>query len=72
VERIAYVCMDVAPVNNKSDGLCLRQEIECGTPGRRENSGIESGRRFAGEEVRGWIHSNLAWVTSHMIECRLK
>ena len=36
MERIAYVCMDVAPVNNKSEGLCLRQEIECGTPGRRE------------------------------------
>ena len=34
-ERISYVCMDVAPVNNKSDGLCLRQEIEGWTSGRQ-------------------------------------
>jgi hypothetical protein len=27
VERISYVCMDVAPVNNKSDSLWFRQEI---------------------------------------------
>lgn len=31
VSKEYLVCMDVAPVNNKSDGLWLRQEIESGT-----------------------------------------
>jgi hypothetical protein len=35
--------MDTAPVNNKSDGLWLRQGIAGGTSRRRENSGIELG-----------------------------
>ena len=56
VERISYVCVDVAPVNNKSDGLWLRQEIGGGTSGRRENSGIEPGRRFTQEDVRRQTH----------------
>ena len=37
--------MNVAPVNNKSDGLWLRQEIGGGTSRWRENSGIQPGRR---------------------------
>jgi hypothetical protein len=27
-------CINVSPVNNKSDGLRVRQEIEGGTPGK--------------------------------------
>ena len=38
--------MDVTPINNKSDGLWLRQEIGGGTSGRRKDSGIEPGGRF--------------------------
>jgi hypothetical protein len=47
IERISYVCMDVAPVNSKSDGLWLRREIEGGPSRGRKNSGIEPGRRYA-------------------------
>ena len=35
VQKISYICMDVAPVSNKSDGLRLRQEI-CGISGRQK------------------------------------
>lgn len=35
VERISYVCVDVAPVNNKSDGQWPRHEIRGGTSGRQ-------------------------------------
>ena len=53
VGRISYVCMVAAPVNNKSDGLWLRQEIGGGTFGRRENSEIEPGMgRSAQEDLR--------------------
>lgn len=51
VERITYVCMDMAPANNKSDALWLRQETEGRISGRRENFGIEPGRRFTGENM---------------------
>ena len=44
VERISYVCMVAAPVNNKSDGLWLRQEIGGGTS--VGNSGRARHRRF--------------------------
>ena len=48
IERIPYVCMDVAPVNNKSDGLWSWQEIGGGTSRKRKDSGIESDMgRFA-------------------------
>jgi hypothetical protein len=35
------VCMDVAPVSNKSDGLWVRQETGGRTSRRRMNSGVE-------------------------------
>lgn len=35
VERISYVCVDVASVNNKSDGLWHRHEIRGGASGRQ-------------------------------------
>lgn len=35
--------MDATHVNNKSDGLFLRQEIEKWTSAGRKNSGIEPG-----------------------------
>ena len=35
-ERISCVCMDVAPVNNKSDGLWLKQEMRGGTSERQK------------------------------------
>jgi hypothetical protein len=35
--------MDAVPVNNKSDGQWLRQEIGGGTSERRDNSGMEPG-----------------------------
>ena len=34
IERISYLCINVAPVNNKSNGLWLRQEIGGETSGR--------------------------------------
>jgi hypothetical protein len=37
--------------HNKSHGLWLRQEIGGGTSRRRENSGIEPGRRITWEDV---------------------
>jgi hypothetical protein len=36
VERISCVCMDVAPVDNKSDSLWLRQEMGCGISWRQK------------------------------------
>ena len=36
VEGLSNVCMDVAPVNNKYDGLLLRQEIGGETSGRQK------------------------------------
>jgi hypothetical protein len=36
VERIPYVCLDAAPVSNKSDGLWLRQEIGGRRSGRQK------------------------------------
>ena len=36
VKRISYIRMNGEPVNNKSDGLWLRQEIGGGTSGRQE------------------------------------
>jgi hypothetical protein len=51
VERLPYVCMNVAPVNNKYDGLWLRQETGGGTSRRRKNSGIEPGGTFTQEDV---------------------
>jgi hypothetical protein len=35
-ENISYVCMDVAPLNNKFDGLWLMWGIGGGTMGRQE------------------------------------
>lgn len=51
------VCIDVAPINNKSGGLWLRWKIEDGASRRRKNSrreiGVESSpRRW--EEVDIW------------------
>ena len=39
--------MGVTLVNNKSIDLWLRQEIGSGTSGRRENTGLEPGRKFS-------------------------
>jgi hypothetical protein len=36
VERISCVCMNMAPVNNKSDGLWLKQEMRGGTSERQK------------------------------------
>lgn len=36
----------MAPVNNKIDGLQLRQEIRGGTSGGRKDNGIMPGERF--------------------------
>jgi hypothetical protein len=47
LERISYISLGVALVNNKSSDLWLRQEIGSGTSGRRENSRAVSGRKFA-------------------------
>lgn len=55
-----YVSMHLAPVNNNYDDLWLRQEIGSGTSGRRENSGLGPGRRFAWgrcEEMDMWYLS---------------
>lgn len=43
VEKISSVCMDVVPVNNKSDGLWYRHEVRGGWDiwEAEENSGIE-------------------------------
>lgn len=41
VERMPCVCMETSHVNNKSDGLLLRQEIGGGTWAVRKDSGIE-------------------------------
>jgi hypothetical protein len=68
VERIACVCVEVAPANHKSDGLWLRQKIGGGTSRRRENSGIAPGRRFSQENGR----RHLVPEHRHMAECRLE
>jgi hypothetical protein len=54
-ERISYVCMDVAPVKNKTDGLWLRKKIG-GRSSRRQKEFWESTRhgRFAQEVVMRW------------------
>ena len=52
--------MDVTPVNNKSDGLRLRQEIGGRAFGRRKDSGIEPGGRFA----RGRCEKTEVWYLS--------
>ena len=36
VEKMSCVCMNVAPVNNKTDGLCLSKELEGGTSYRQK------------------------------------
>jgi hypothetical protein len=38
-ERISYVCRDVVPSNNKSDGLWLRAEIGAGISRRQKGFG---------------------------------
>lgn len=50
IERLSYVCMEVAPDNNKSDGLWLRQKMGGGTSRRRTNSGIKPGVGVGEEE----------------------
>jgi hypothetical protein len=52
--------MNVAPINKKSDSLWLRQEIEGGHLGDRENSGIEPERKIHPgrlEEMGTWYLS---------------
>jgi hypothetical protein len=57
VERITYVCMDMAPANNKSDALWLRDDKGGGTSRKQRNSGIEpSTGRFAQEAVMKQMH----------------
>lgn len=51
VERFFYVCMGMVPVNNKSDGSWLRQEIGGGTSGRQKRLWVSAGRRFTLEDV---------------------
>jgi len=46
VERFSYVCMGMVPVNNKSDGSWLRQEIGGGTSGRQKRFWVSAGRGF--------------------------
>ena len=58
-------------VNNKSDGLWLRQEIGGGTSGKRKNSGIEPDGRFTWENMKQ-TYGTLAQVINHTAECRLK
>lgn len=45
------VCIDVAPINNKSGGLWLRWKIEDGTSRRRKNSRIELGVGRSAQEM---------------------
>lgn len=54
-------CMNALPVSLKANGLCLRQEIECGTSRRRKNSGIKSGQN----EPAGKIRTDRSMVPEH-------
>lgn len=57
-DHLVY-CMEASPVNNKSDGLGLRQGIEGGASGKRKDSGIEPGAGVRGslrEDVRRRMH----------------
>ena len=65
VERISYVCVDVAPVNNKSDGPGLRKDIEDGTSGRqKEFQGRARHRKICWgrcEEMDAWYLNTGNW-----------
>jgi hypothetical protein len=57
VEGLSNVCMDVAPVNNKSDSLWLRQEIGGGTS-RKQKGVWDRARhgRFIREDIMNQMH----------------
>jgi len=49
--------MDDAPVNHKSDGLWLRQEIGGGTSRRQKGSWDRAKHgRFSWEDMTRWMH----------------
>ena len=48
--------MHVTPVNNKYNGLWLRQEIGGGTSRRRKNFRIKPSGIFGSEDVMRWAH----------------
>jgi hypothetical protein len=50
------VCMDVAPVNNKSEGLWLRKEIRARTSGGRKHCRLRQACRFTWEDVTRWTY----------------
>ena len=51
VERISYVSVDVAPIDNKSDGLCLSQVKGKVTIGGRKDVGIMPGMEYLSREM---------------------
>jgi len=58
IERKLYVYINVAPVNNKSDGLWLRQDIEGGTSGKQKEFHDKArSRRFAQEDLTRQTHA---------------
>lgn len=61
IERTSYVCMHMAPVNHKSDGLWLRQEIGRETcRGQKEFLHRVKCGRFSREDVTSQTHSTVA------------
>lgn len=55
VKRTSYVCLNVASVGNKSDGLWLSQETGGERSGRGGHCGTEPGRRC--DKMDAWYLS---------------